>query len=81
MSEPKAENGSTFSLRHEPGNNLLTGEKRPLIVLDGKIVNNDTLINLDPNSIESIQVLKGKSAAALYGDKGENGVIVIVLKD
>ncbi|GAB5532203.1 MAG: hypothetical protein Roseis3KO_39800 [Roseivirga sp.] len=52
-----------------------------MIVLDGKIVNNDTLINLDPNSIESIQVLKGKSAAALYGDKGENGVIVIVLKD
>lgn len=36
--------------------------------------------NIDPNEIESIQVLKGESAVEKYGEKGRNGVVIIVLK-
>jgi hypothetical protein len=35
---------------------------------------------IDPNDIESIDVLKGKAAEAIYKDKGKNGVIVYKLK-
>ena len=38
------------------------------------------LNEIDPDSIESINVLKGKSAQEKYGDKGANGVIEIVTK-
>lgn len=37
--------------------------------------------NLDPNNIESVNVIKGKAATSQYGKEGENGVIVIKLKD
>jgi len=80
LSEVKTVSGSTFSMGNGEDQNILTGENRPLIVLDGKIVNNDTLESLDPNDIESIHVLKGKSATSLYGEKAENGVIMITLK-
>ncbi len=50
----------------------------PLYILDGKEVNDLTAIN--PNDIESISVLRDKSATALYGYKGANGVIIISSK-
>ena len=54
-------------------------ESRPLILVDGII--RDIDVNLiDPNTIESISVIKDKSAAALYGDKAKNGVILITTK-
>lgn len=52
----------------------------PLIVVDGVIVKNGELNNINPNSIESINILKGSSATAAYGEKGSNGVIVIKIK-
>lgn len=51
-----------------------------LIILDGKEVGNKTMKELDPNRIESINVLKDKSATDAYGDKGKNGVIIITSK-
>jgi TonB-dependent SusC/RagA subfamily outer membrane receptor len=52
----------------------------PLIILDGKeIVQSDSL-KIAPNDIESITVLKDKSSAEIYGEKGENGVIIITSK-
>ena len=56
------------------------GEKDPLIVIDGKEVKNKKLEDLDPNTIESVNVLKGKSAKEKYGKKGKNGVIEIITK-
>ncbi|MCR5077229.1 MAG: TonB-dependent receptor [Prevotella sp.] len=50
----------------------------PLYVLDGMIVND--VNNLNPNEIESMQVLKDASAAAIYGARGANGVILITTK-
>ncbi len=52
----------------------------PLIVVDGVILKNGELNNINPNSIESINVLKGSSATAAYGEKGSNGVIIIKTK-
>ncbi|MFI5158007.1 MAG: TonB family protein [Sphingobacteriales bacterium] len=53
--------------------------KNPLYIVDGKEVNvKDFKIN--PADIESITVLKDKNAKLMYGDKGANGVIVIVTK-
>ena len=37
-------------------------------------------LDINPNDIESITVLKDKSATEVYGDKGKNGVIIITLK-
>lgn len=54
---------------------------KPLYIVDGKILNNEFAINsLPPEEIESISVLKDKSATAIYGDKGKNGVILITSK-
>ena len=41
---------------------------------------NKKLDDIDPNSIESISVLKGESATKKYGKKGKDGVIEITLK-
>ncbi|KUY15848.1 hypothetical protein BAZ12_07815 [Elizabethkingia miricola] len=53
----------------------------PLYVMNGEVVNNNYLKVLSPNNIESINVLKGEKATALYGTKATNGVIVITTKD
>ncbi|MEP7142120.1 MAG: N-acetylmuramoyl-L-alanine amidase [Ferruginibacter sp.] len=56
-------------------------EPKPLIVIDGKVQNNGFDLNsIAPDGIERIDVLKDKSAATKYGDKGINGVIEITTK-
>lgn len=50
----------------------------PLVVIDGVI--GATLDNLDPNDIESVNVLKDGSAAAIYGSRGSSGVILVTTK-
>lgn len=52
----------------------------PLYLVDGVPLEGDAMKSLDPNSIASIQVLKGQSAATVFGDKGRNGVILITTK-
>ncbi len=52
----------------------------PLIYLEGKEIDVSEMEKIDPNTIESISVLKEKSAIAQYGEKGKNGVIEIYLK-
>ena len=57
-------------------------DKKPLVVVDGKVQENgeETMKNLSAESIESMTVLKDKSAMELYGDKGKDGVIIITTK-
>ncbi len=75
------------------GQSSLGGNNQPLFVIDGiQIDNNQTNINnsgidygngisdLNPDDIESMSVLKGPNAAALYGSRAANGVIVITTK-
>lgn len=56
-------------------------KKNPLLIVDGKEYLYDSLAQLNPDLIESITVLKDVSARKVYGDKGKNGVILIVLKN
>ena len=56
-------------------------DDQPLIIIDGKEAGDDiNLDSLDPNNIESINVLKGPAAEKAYGEKGKNGVVQITLK-
>jgi len=61
------------------GNRSLTGNNQALIVVDGSIYYND-ISNLNPEDIESINVLKGSSAAAIYGSDASNGVLLVTTK-
>lgn len=86
------------------GNNSLTGDNQPLIVVDGVPLNNFTgaidnftgkqgndffnpsldmgngLSDINPEDIESMSVLKGPAASALYGSRAGNGVILVTTK-
>ena len=90
ISSPNGEPGmgSNIIIR---GANTFIGDSQPLIILDGTPISNDNsgstsyaqqshLNDLNPNDIESLQVLKGASAAALWGSRAANGVIVITTK-
>jgi TonB-linked SusC/RagA family outer membrane protein len=61
------------------GSNSMLGNNDPLIVLDGVAVNM-SINDINPNDIESIDVLKDASSTAIYGSRGANGVIVITTK-
>ncbi|HBX46594.1 MAG TPA: SusC/RagA family TonB-linked outer membrane protein [Porphyromonadaceae bacterium] len=52
----------------------------PLYVIDGVSTRNQNLSSLNPNDIESMQVLKDASSAAIYGAQAANGVILITTK-
>lgn len=78
------------------GINTITGKNQPLIVLngvpirDGEVANNNYwedqrlrgngLLDINPEDIENISILKGASAAALYGSDAVNGVVLITTK-
>lgn len=59
------------------GVSTLTGNQQPLVVIDGVP---GTLNNVSVDDIETIDVLKDGSAAAIYGTRGTNGVILITTK-
>ncbi len=62
------------------GARSLTGNNQALIVLDGTIVPNSVLQNLNMNDIESINIQNGAGAAAIYGSQASNGVMMITTK-
>lgn len=82
--------GSYIQIR---GQSSISGSVQPLIIVDGApiynsnigsysggVVQQSRLNDLNPNDIESIEVLKGASASALWGTRAGNGVIVIKTK-
>lgn len=74
------------------GATSINASNDPLYVVDGVVVNNNSLQNIaqeratspltdiNPNDIQSIEVLKDASAIAIYGARGANGVIIITTK-
>jgi TonB-linked SusC/RagA family outer membrane protein len=58
------------------GNRSIAGNSGPLYVVDG-VPMSTAIANFSPDNIESINVLKGPNAAALYGSAAQNGVIII----
>jgi iron complex outermembrane receptor protein len=76
--------GSTIRIR---GGSSLSASNDPLIVIDGVPVSNSSiggvanpLSTINPNDIESFNVLKDASATAIYGSRASNGVIIITTK-
>ena len=76
--------GSQIRIR---GGSSLSASNDPLIVIDGLPVTNDSnvgatsiLASLNPNDIETFNVLKDASASAIYGARAANGVIIITTK-
>jgi len=85
--------GSRIVIR---GNNSLSGNTQALVVVDGVPINQDGInsggsvynnnitgggiSDINPNDVESITVLKGPNAAALYGSRAGNGVILVTTK-
>jgi TonB-linked SusC/RagA family outer membrane protein len=76
------------------GANSITGNNQPLFIVDGVAVSNanrggniidgydfgNAISDLNPDDIESVSVLKGPNAAAIYGSRAANGVILITTK-
>src|SRR3569833_3159216 len=69
--------GGAISITIRGGNSINTSNA-PLYVVDGFISDNGNQVN--PNDIEDIEVLKDASAAAIYGSRGGNGVVLITTK-
>lgn len=67
--------GLSFSIR---GNRSLNASNTPLIIVDGIPYGTD--IDINPNIIESMEILKDASSTAIYGSRGANGVILITTK-
>lgn len=60
--------------------NSISESQLPLYIVERVAVDKNVLDNIDPNTIKSIEVLKGIAATSLYGIKASNGVIVVTLK-
>jgi TonB-linked SusC/RagA family outer membrane protein len=57
----------------------ISGDSNPLIVVDGYPISG-SLATVNPNDIESLEVLKDAASAAIYGSRGANGVILVTTK-
>ena len=73
--------GQTTQLGQVPsmlirGRSTMAGSNNPLVVLDGVIFRGN-LNDINPSNIESVDILKDASAAAIYGSQATNGVILI----
>lgn len=77
ISRPGSDPNSGFTLRLR-GLSTLGANSQPLVIVDGLIGASLNLV--DPNDIESIDVLKDGSAAAIYGTRASSGVIIITTK-
>lgn len=77
MTRSSGQPGSSFNFTVR-GNRSLTASNAPLILVDGIEYGSD--ININPNDIESIEVLKDASTTAIYGSRGANGVILVTTK-
>ncbi len=62
------------------GNRSISGNNSALIVIDNIVSSSEVLSTLDPNIIESMNVIKGANGAALYGELGAAGVIIVTTK-
>ncbi|MCR5520002.1 MAG: TonB-dependent receptor [Bacteroidales bacterium] len=76
--------GSSIRIR---GVNSLNSSNEPIIVIDGVVIDAQTgnstdnaLASINPNDIETMDILKDASATAIYGAQGANGVILITTK-
>lgn len=77
VSSTNTEPGAALKIRIR-GDNSINGNNDPLLIVDGLI--GGDFESLNPNDIESMQILKDASATSIYGSQGANGVIIITTK-
>lgn len=65
--------GNTSLTDHQTG--ILDG--KPLILMNGVAITKEEMDKINPDDIESVNVLKGEQATRLYGEKGKNGAVII----
>jgi uncharacterized protein (TIGR02231 family) len=63
------------------GASSLNGDKTPLYIVNGAEMSKEDFARLGSSAIKQVQVLKDASATAIYGSRGNNGVVVVTLKD
>lgn len=61
------------------GTTSISGNQSPLIVVDG-VIFRGSMIDINPNDIKSIDILKDASSSAIYGSQATNGVVIITTK-
>ncbi|MFZ4454603.1 MAG: SusC/RagA family TonB-linked outer membrane protein [Bacteroidales bacterium] len=79
VTSPDGQPGSTPNIVIR-GNGSITQDNSPLWVVDGFPIENYNNNAVNPNDIESIDILKDASATAIYGARGANGVIIVTTK-
>lgn len=62
------------------GNRSINASNDPLYVIDGIPMTAGSMADVNPNDIESMEILKDASATAIYGSRGANGVVLISTK-
>lgn len=62
------------------GVSSINGDNQPLYIVDGVFYEGNRFVDLDPNNIEDIKILKGLAASSLYGQEGRNGVVLVTTK-
>lgn len=77
----KTEDGPGTKVTIRGNSGPFTAETQPLYLLDGEELDPLVFKTIDPNTISSINVLKGESATKIYGSKGVNGVVLINSKN
>ena len=77
ITKPGGNPNGSYDIRLR-GLSTIGANTQPLVVIDGVI--GGSLDNVDPNDIQSIDVLKDGSAAAIYGTRGSSGVIIVTTK-
>lgn len=79
VSSSDGQPGATMNIQIR-GQSSINNSVQPLYIIDGFATENSENINLNPDDIESITVLKDAASTAVYGSRGTNGVIVITTK-
>ncbi|MDH7460462.1 TonB-dependent receptor [Chitinophagaceae bacterium 26-R-25] len=69
--------GSDITIRIRGANSLTYGND-PLVIIDG--IQGGNLATLNPNDVESVEVLKDASSLSIYGSRGANGVVLVTTK-
>ena len=91
VTSQSAQPGGATSVKIRGGNSIMAGNE-PLYVIDGVLMESQQnfswigspaengLSSINPNDIESMEILKDASATAIYGARGANGVVIITTK-
>jgi TonB-dependent SusC/RagA subfamily outer membrane receptor len=75
----KGNNKSSVVIKMDAAGGVGNAQK-PLFILDGEVISESVMSVIDPNKIESINILKDASAVAIFGEKGKGGVVQITTK-